>query len=417
MENFFRNFNNDRFTIISYMFFLLLVALFKFTKNSKSNNIFSCEKLFLLFYFLFIAIGPILLIIIEDYIYNYNVFALIGGALTCFLVGSSIIGNKIFTIKNKKKVSLIPFKEVNINVVLFNAKLVLLISYCAASFYLLKNLKNILIDFENNRVTAMSGYGIVIYFSYLMLPATWLLFYIHLNYKKNSQIVLIFVLDVFFLMLIGFRSRILELILVTIILINDYKSLPIKKIFKYGVICVLLVSLLQVIRNIISNNTGNILYTLLNTFSVSSINLKTIFSFFPNKIPYQHGYTYLINFYQLTPYSSLDVTMWLKEKMNMSFSGGGITPTVIGELYINWGLAGIFLGMFILGIFCKLFDNYNLYSSDKTNKINYYMLAFYIARGVTGGLANNIIIIIWFEIVVWFLLRIKFGTRINKINE
>ena len=42
----------------------------------------------------------------------------------------------------------------------------------------------------------------------------------------------------------------------------------------------------------------------------------------------------------MRPGPDLDFTLWLKDKVNIQFSGGGLTPTIIGEAYINFGFGG-----------------------------------------------------------------------------
>lgn len=408
MEKLLFTYQNNIFLILLYSLFLLVIAIKKFKKNSDDNPIFTCENLYIILFYIFLAIGPIFSFLIGiKYEYNYNVFFLFAFSLLLFLIGADVIvGNKIFTFKKNNS---IPKKEIAINWdnIRANSKIVLYVSYLFAAIYLFKNLSFILQNVDSNRVTAMSGNGVMIYISYAMLPATWILYYCHLNDRKVKNIWIYILIDILLLTLFGFRSRVIELVLMCVILRNDYQKIKIKKLLKLGAVLILIAASLQVLRSITSNYQMGILKSLNNTLSVASINLIYIFNAFPKKIPFQNGYTYAINFLQLLPSHHLDVTMWLKNILNMRFSGGGMTPTVIGEFYINFGIAGIIIGMIGSGIFCRFLDNYYKKNSSRKNKIIYFILMFYIARSVASGYSNFIIIMLWFIAITIGIYRIK----------
>lgn len=419
MKKILMTFNDNIITIIFYCILLLLICYLKYRKIKKNENLFNCENLFLIFFYIFIAVGPIIGIIFKNYEYNYNLFLIFGLSLLCFLLGSEIIiGKKKFEISKVKKDKKI--KSVNNLSIVKIAKIVLLIGYICSCIYLFKNLSYILSDLENNRVSAMTGNGVIVHLAFMILPSTWILYYYHLNINKIKYIYVIFIIDIILLLLFGFRARILELLLLAIIIRNDYKKIELKKLLSYGLVLVILASGLQAIRSVLSSNNANIFDSLLNTTIVGSINLKHIFKFFPAKVSYQYGYTYLINFMQLLPSYSLDMTMWLKQTMKMTFAGGGVTPTIIGEFYINFGYIGIFIGMTFMGIFCRFIDN--CFNQKGINKIFYFIIIFYIARSVTGGLANVSIIAPWFIIVSFVIIKydvikfniIKFMNNLKK---
>lgn len=407
MKDFLLTFYNDTFIIVIYTIILVFIAILKFRKNTENSNIFNCENLFIMFYYAFIALGPIYLVGIKKYTYNYNVFFIFLFGLICFIIGAEL-SSKIIDKKTRDKENnnLMPMANINYKSIITNSIILLAISYLCVSIYLIKNLSFILSDFENNRVLAMQGSGVIIHLAYMMLPTTWILYYSHLNYKNDKKIYIIFIIDIIFLLFIGFRSRIMELLLVAIIIKNDNKKFKIKRLFIYGIILLILVSVLQIIRTYVSYKKVELgIDSIAITMSVNSINLKYIFDFFPRVVPFQHGYTYLLSFSMLLPNSHMDSTLWLKQALNMSFSGGGVTPSILGEFFINFGYLGIFIGMFILGIVCKVTDNYVLKS--KANKIIYYIIIFYLARSVSSGISNFTILSLWFIIVTLAVFKVK----------
>ena len=405
MREFLLTYYDNWLIVILYIVLLTIIAIKKFSKNDNKHRIFCAENLFLIFYYIFIAVGPIILIFIGDdryrEKYNYNLFFIFGVSLILFLIGADIIvGKRKINKKNKEKV----ITEIDWRNIIRNAKIVLFISYAFAIIYLFKNLSYILQDMENNRVSAMTGNGIIIYFAYAMIPATCILYYCHINNNKIKNIWLYIIIDIILLMMFGFRSRVMEIVVLCIMIRDNYKKIKMKTLVKIGTSLILLVALLQVLRTILSSDGMNILNSISNTMNVSSLNLTYIFNAFPEKINYQYGYSDIMNFLHLLSEYSLVVTMWLKEILNVEFNGGGLTPTIIGEFYLNFGFIGVMIGMVLTGVICKLVDN--TYQNTK-QPILYLIFIFYFARSVPAGFANFIIIMLWFMIVSLGILKIK----------
>lgn len=105
----------------------------------------------------------------------------------------------------------------------------------------------------------------------------------------------------------------------------------------------------------------------------------------PDKLPYQFGESLV---YWLV--SPIPRTWWpgkpaisygliigekIYGKRDETDAGGGIPPGFVAELYLNFGYAGIVLGMFLMGMIFKLL--YNAYLQSR-NKSTYAMLVFVI---------------------------------------
>lgn len=73
----------------------------------------------------------------------------------------------------------------------------------------------------------------------------------------------------------------------------------------------------------------------------------------------------------LLPGPDPDFTMWLKEQTGIMFSGGGLTPTILGEFYLNFGFSAIFIGMFILGVYSVFLNRY--FVKHKENELHLYL--------------------------------------------
>lgn len=413
MTEFFLTFYNDWFSILIYILVLLAIVLHTIKKSIKNNNFLTASNLFIFFYYVFIAVAPLYMIIVKNYEYNYNILFIFGFSLICFIIGCRIISLNFVINNSRKKIKgIFNFDDVDYKNAKNMAFILLIIGYLFSFIYLIKNGQYIFQDLENNRVLAMQGSGIIIHFSYMILPATWMLYYYHVNFKKIKLLIIIICIDVIFLLLIGFRSRILELILLMILIRNDFKKIKFNKLFKYSIILIIFVSALQALRTYFTNGTMNFgIETVVLTLTVNSINLKSIFRVFPKIVPFQHGYTYLINFFMLAPNNSIDYTLWLKNALNISFDGGGVTPSILGEFFINFGFYGMFICMFILGLLTGIVDKKE--SQYKGNKLIYFIFIFYLARSVSSGIANFIIIMLWFIFLTLIMMRVKLGGKIK----
>lgn len=73
-----------------------------------------------------------------------------------------------------------------------------------------------------------------------------------------------------------------------------------------------------------------------------------------DKLGFQDGKEYLDNMKMIIPRflypdKPLSFDYYLKEKLGRKFEGGGLPPTMIGSLYLNFGLKGVILGMLMIG--------------------------------------------------------------------
>ncbi|MDQ3691562.1 MAG: hypothetical protein M3406_16325 [Chloroflexota bacterium] len=70
---------------------------------------------------------------------------------------------------------------------------------------------------------------------------------------------------------------------------------------------------------------------------VNPSNFQRLVDFIPEQVGYLLGYGYLIDLAVLLPGPQINFSTWLKEAMGLEFAGGGITISLLGELYANWG--------------------------------------------------------------------------------
>lgn len=261
-------------------------------------------------------------------------------SIASFLVGDILY--KIIKSKNSnvKKIQQIKEKkEKNYKVLELILWVMLVVSLIASAYYLYIN-SDVLANgnYDNNRISAMKGNGILIQAIGLSKIALCMMFELLLEKKISKKKFIVFIiLTIPTTLVVGFRSTLIAPILIMMIMYNRKNKILTRRVIITVLIAVVMIVSLGVIRQILSNGLTKWYQSFLLLFANGSINVNAILDTFPKTVEYQNGYTYLINIIMLRPGPDLDFTLWLKEQVGYSFSGGGMTPTMIGEIYINFG--------------------------------------------------------------------------------
>ena len=304
-------------------------------------------------------------------------------------------------ISNKKDIKNELINDKTMLILIFGMLIVSTISSC---IYLFIN-KYILFSgsLNDGRITAMQGNGILVYLSYLGIIATCMLFDFVLDKKIKLKPFIIIFLFIFALQLIfGFRSRLITFVIILILMYNKKRGISWIKIITTGVIVIIALGVLGTLRDKASGNEeSKFIEEVCIILDNGSTNIQYILNAVPDKIPYQYGYTFLINIIMLKPGPDLDFTLWLKEQLRMQYSGGGLTPTLVGEFYINFGIIGIYIGFIFLGIIAAWLEK--KYNTNKNAFYISFLLATFLGS-VRGGIANIEINLILFS-TVYFICK------------
>lgn len=336
--------------------------------------------LFYFFYTISVGFGQFY-IIIENHNFRYNNYVIVIGGLSVMLLGY------IINFKQKKKIKIPKLKKMKLYLNI-SWKTLLYISFIFATIagftYFISNRSTLLNNLNEGRIESASENGFLLYIMKLHIMVIPLMYEEYLN--KNISALVFWPLTTFAglqLLLIGFRTP-FALMIAVIIIIGVYRSkIQLKKCIPIATGVFLFLIVYGVYRN--GSNISTVYYILRGQLFNESQNLNYVFRAFPERVPFQNGYTYLINLIMLKPGPDLDFTLWLKEKIGISFSGGGITPTILGEFYINFGTLGIFIGMFLLGIVVAKVDKWVI-SGEISFWKAFIMLSF--ATCCSGGIAN-----------------------------
>lgn len=371
------------------------------------KNVLSGYCLFLYFYMLFLGIGMIYLRFINYSFANESQLLYVASGLLFFVVGYLLVSlakleTRLFTVRNK----------INDDTLFFMGKLLCCIGIIFGLVYLLPNIKYLLSDYENNRIKLVSGNGVLIYLNMLSIPGCFILYESNVRNKKKGIWAFI-VISCLIMLLTGSRAKIMEVVVGMLLVRNHYIPVNGKKILKVAIIAVLGVSIFGAVRAIMSGQDVTFLWSLIGVMSVTDINFNNVLNAFPKYVPFQYGDTYFMNFLVLLPGTQPDFTMWVKTSLKQNFAGGGTTPSILGEGYINFGIPGIFITMLVIGLAIGIADN-TMKKQDYC--VPTVVMILYLCRSVTGGIANVELVLIWFESIVVFVYYIsRYRIRLGRI--
>ena len=392
-------FINESVIIYSIEYILItVIAIF----NIK-DKLFTIKNLFVFLFAFMIGLAPICYYINKGNL-NSMQFSLIIISYLFFILG---LYCKINWKDAKKKKTLKYYIKIEYVAIIMGC-----IAILANLYYILTNAQNFFSNnLEEERINALSSNGLIMLIAGLIIPSIGILFdrCFKEDNKKYKIILICFIsLATICYLIQGSRTPIIKIIIILLLIYNLKKPLKNKTIIIILAIGIIMLIGMQIMRLNRSGEESNFTRLLLNTLQNSSINLNYVMDIFPEQEDFQHGYTYLINIIMLRPGPDLDFTLWLKEKIGLKFAGGGITPTIIGESYLNFGTYGSYLILFLIGILINFLD-WKYFNSKKNAFWICYFITIFI-DSFRGGLANieiGLLTYLALYIFIEKILRIK----------
>lgn len=367
------------FEVTSYFVIYILLGLTIFVMTPRWL---STMTLFYVLYTIGVGCGEFF-IWRENLSFSYNSFAVVLGGLAAAVVGYGLFIKS--NIKRHFYIKQCSFRFKFPWIPLLYLSYVLATLACIYFFY--KNYSLLISDLNNGRIAAASGNGMILYLIKLHIM---IVPFMYEEYKKKKINCFVFWLLALFagiqLLVTGFRTPTINMVAVMIIMNVYQERISFKKAMPCVVVALAAAILFGTIRN--GSDISSFYKLGRNQLFVGAQNLNYVFRTFPNKCSFQYGYTYLINFIMLKPGPDLDYTLWLKQVLGMNFSGGGVTPTILGEFYMNFGYVGIFIGMFFFGVIVAYIDKW-IIRGDISFWKAYIMFQVAISSG--SGIANNYI--------------------------
>lgn len=167
------------------------------------------------------------------------------------------------------------------------------------------------------------------------------------------------------------------------------------------------------------NNMELLLSTFLGQSNLAGIeSLSTIIEFVPSDIPYLYGQTFYWTVMMpiprfIWPDKPTTLGIFIKRAIiDSDATGGGVPPTWIGELYINFGVLGIVCGNFLFGFISARI--YNIYRRHFHSKRIFFRLlysfysiyfVFYLTKTEFRTALYRFLVIVFVLWIVDFVIR------------
>ncbi|OGW42652.1 MAG: hypothetical protein A2132_01745 [Nitrospirae bacterium RBG_16_43_11] len=163
--------------------------------------------------------------------------------------------------------------------------------------------------------------------------------------------------SIFIFFTVGHKLASLLPLLVMTGLYNKYKPLSSIKMLAIGLFFFLLIGMINIVRvGEIKGPIGSILInkSIIVSYAYDFNYVPIVNSVYKGKIDLQYGREYLQDALLFVPrflYANKPVSFdyFLKEMTHSTFKGGGLPPTTIGSLFLNFGFTGVIFGMLLIG--------------------------------------------------------------------
>jgi oligosaccharide repeat unit polymerase len=380
----------------------------------KKNKDFFQPEVFLNIYFIvLIGLGPIALYFFSEELFNSSKYqhvsyiVLLGyiSINTGYYFASKKSKKIFFSILNIEKLSIqqesSKFKKVGLFFIFIGV-------FAAIVFFLRAGAIPILADNkEMSRVAALqvSGNG---YFLYLMTMAMYGIAFLSLHtylYGKGYLLLYFFIVIVGFVMTgTGSRRYFLWICLYVLMARHFiYSFISIKKMMFFSVLGLLFINLFEMFRNPDSSTTTDLKTTFIYRFIVYISNFEKVLSAFIKRADFEYGGTFLMDLLTALPGKQIDYQSWLKEITQLEFEGFGIPPTIMGDMYVNFGYIGIVIGCFLFGFIIRKFYNALIIEKKSLFDVFLYIASLEIAsKVITSGISAQSVSIAWLGVFVGF---------------
>ena len=211
--------------------------------------------------------------------------------------------------------------------------------------------------------------------------------YLCISMRKNYAIITIFLLSVLQLTILGARIYFILALTVSLFIYNQYrKKLNIAKVSLLLISFLMLSAVYVEIREGLYGFTSRPIYEriLYNSFTEFR-EFARVVDYTSTTGNYLHGYTFVNTITTIIPRQFYTIVGKDKSAIISRFSSarylaklynarGGLRAGLLGELYINFGLYGLLIGMIILGMLVGFLD-YKVASRERFDaRISFYFL-------------------------------------------
>lgn len=356
-------------SIHSFIYFFLIINFYKFYLILFRDNRLTSPVFFVSVVFVFwMVIGNFLNVLLTKYTdkaHYYDITLMVSVSYLLLLIGLAT-GKKIKIPKIKRSYFYLNFKSGSL--LLYGIIFVSMISSVIYNFSIIQSLFQG--DYFGSRITLLYGRGylnMLASFHTYALPFLFMV-KIHKGIKVSWLDIFLLILSFFLITIPLHRGPILSLFLTYLFVFNDFKRpIPINKLVKYGFFTVLLFGsivpairgidrgFLEILRNEIGIHTWNLSHYIGMTDETGYFGMKPL----------------IMALAILLPGHQVGFEIWIKKYSTINVNVGGASMSLIGEGFMEYGLSGVLINFFVLGLLLAILFNF------RNNSYGYYFLFLY----------------------------------------
>ena len=271
-------------------------------------------------------------------------------------------------------------------------------------------------DVNESKLQLLAGNGHIRIFIYLLPLATLFflyemlrsryLFYKYLFWSFAFLTIGIFIFS-------GFRGWVVLFLGQALVLFFVVRK---KRVSLFGGVFVLfLIYSFVMIVGSFRRGSINLVETLAELVIIFTARPAAVEHIYRNLDPGSMGITFFGDLVKLLPGTVEGVNAKIKEQVFAGASNmpdlAGINPSIVGELYLNFGFTGVFSIMFFIGLFCTFFYRVAISSLRRSIVIFYAItIMFFVVsfqKGISSGMPVLVFYIFW-GLFLNFVARVRF---------
>ena len=194
--------------------------------------------------------------------------------------------------------------------------------------------------------------------------------------------------------------------------VMKYRKVPLLGLVGCAGLLIVLVAVAGLYRQGFEISSQGVMQQILWRPFVNFQNFQILYDAFPSQISFQMGNGYLIDLSVIMPGYQPNYSTWLKDALEMEFTGGGLNQTYLGELYSNFSLLPALLGSFILGAMLQLL--YGLMGMLRSSLQLMLIMSFSLKSIVSSGLVSPLIYMLAPYLLVYCSYRLLLGRLFHE---
>jgi oligosaccharide repeat unit polymerase len=302
----------------------------------------------------------------------------------------------------------------------------LLVSFLAAALFFTRagGIPILFQNVEEGRVEAIRGNAYIAFvalsISYFFL-AYWAQHLASGGKPFSLRMVFLFAIVVLIQVSFGYRNKLVWFVVTLLVAYNYlYRRLKLRYVVYLGLLMLILVVLAGIWRASTVKDEDSLNFAFAgilgygeHMFKRSTVGLIAVTEIFPEQESFSFGRVYISHsLNMLLPGHQLSFGQWLKEATRLEFSGGGLPPSLVGEFYLNFGMPGVLIGFFLVGLVLSGTYTWMRKYPSVLRVLIYAVLIRNLGQSVSGGFSGTIgIHLLWSIFLIlaihWFVYRPK----------